>query len=597
MAAKPKSYATPYGFRTIGPEPAWEIERLAYLKHPAGIRERSFHFQEYLKHRWPHLQTNPWTQRILSAFCDEKYCIRRGNVELRFISLTGCATASKTHTVGVFASAWWEMDPDNSAVVLTSTTKKAMAQRVWPVIQEMAMHRLDPRNKAKDPLGNLLNSQHCWQAAKGDDKHSVLCQALQGGNLMEAVENVKGQHTPRRLIVVDECNDTPEAIFAAIPNARKGCQEFIVIFIGNAVSKLDLHGMVCEPKKGWTNINVDDEEWPTGGVKKYQIEPGWCLHFDGAKSPNVLAKQTVYDYLYTYEDWQAGEQAGADYRNSIWFWANDRGFWPSDDLKFTVLTETMLDKYDAYGQLVFYGPVMHLAGFDPGKFSVGGDDAILQFADLGKLENGKLGLQLTDKFSLDAIALSKDPVDYQLASQIMAKCQERGVPPNQFGIDATGTGRGVWAILAHDWNADIHMIEFGGNADDLPASEEDPRPSIQVYDNQVTELWWSVRQAVTAGVMKGMYREAAIEFTGREYELKNRRYRVVDKTECKKRIRRSPDHADAISVLTRVARFHGLIGGATPSQRALTESWLDSAARNHQIFAEDTRYAKEEVEV
>lgn len=575
-----------YGYKYSSKiENAIELERHVLLKGAPEMEERLVHFKRYCAGYYPNIEFNPWTDRVLDACLNRKYETRQGNTTIRVVCLTGCATASKTFSVNVFAAVWWLLDPLNSAVVITSTTKDAMSQRSWPIIMEMYS------NRQGGAFGNMIASKHKWQAAEGNDKHSILCQALQKGDIPRAIENVKGVHTPRRLIIVDEANETHESILAAIPNARKGCQEFLVIIIGNARSRLDQHGRLCEPRLGWSSLTIDSGIWQTKGISEYQIPPGWCHHFDGEKSPNVLAGKTIWPYLYSWEDHQAALHGGEEYRHSIGYWSNDRGFWPADDLKFTVLSETMIERhqaYDTFKKFVFVKVVKKLGALDP---AFGGDKPMFCVGTLGELEDGKLALQLEKGIELKIHATSKEPADYQLYEQVQRICADEKIEHDGFGIDSTGTGRGVAAILVHEWSDQIMQVEFGGAASDAPASETDSRPGNEVYWNRVTELWWHVREAVTGEVIRGIYREAAIQFCGREYEIRGRKYFVVPKDECKKRIHRSPDDADAISIMVEVAKQHGLIGGATPRRNPTELKWLDFANKSHRIYETENDYA------
>jgi hypothetical protein len=580
----------------------WESEGEAFLHRPVGALGAYEHFRNYCSFHYPDLEWNPWFERIVRVLVEEKYEVRVGAVRTRFIALTGCATSGKTYTVGTFAYIWWEMEAGESAVMLTSTTGKAMRQRMWPVIREIYQSRLGPvleetkkersekyapgvKGWAKEPMGHLINSQYIVQAEAGDDRHSIICQPVESGEVNKAVANIQGQHTPRRMIVIDEANETPEAIYAAIANARKGCRELIVVFIGNATSKLDMHGMVCEPAEGWGSITVESREWRTGGVKDYQIDAGWCFHFDGWKSPNVTGGKTIYPYLYTYENYLAAKAAGIE--TTPRYWSYDRGMWPEDGLLNTVLTATMLSQHNGYGRLIFTGAVRRLAGLDPG---FGGDDCVLRIGEFGEVEGVKKGLQLEKTFILRADATKQEAVDYQLAHQAIKILKDEKVQPEDFGLDSTGTGRGIAAIMQEEWSYAILKVEFGGKPSDDPASVEDPRPGTEVYDRCVTQLWWDVRECVTGGVVKGFTRQEAIEFCGREYETKRGKYSIETKDETKARIRRSPDHADAVAVLVRVARQQGLIGGAVPSVGDRVSTWTRLAQKETELIDVESAY-------
>src|SRR4029078_5041215 len=161
---------------------------------------------------------------------------------------------------------------------------------------------------------------------------------------------IKGRHTERMLVVIDEANSTPQAIFECIPNMLTGVRELVVLIIGNAGSRLDPHGRACTPKAGWKSISIDDDQWETRGVEQWGIGPGVCLHFDGEKSPNVLLGKTEHRHIYSFERWQQVLRMGEEYRNTLQHWSQDRGFWPPDGLQTTVFTEALVVSHDGMGK-------------------------------------------------------------------------------------------------------------------------------------------------------------------------------------------------------------------------------------------------------
>ena len=159
-------------------------------------------------------------------------------------------------------------------------------------------------------------------------------------------------------------------------------------------------------------------------------------------------------------------------------------------------------------------------------------------------------------------------------------------------MDKTGTGRGVYAILVTEWGP-VLGVEFGGSPSDKPASSADPRPSSEVYDRKVTELWYSCQEFLLTQQLKGIYDEAAIEFCSREYTIKNKKICLDTKEECKKKIGRSPDHADAISVLVELARTLGAVAGTYQKQ---SDRWEVEAKKWDSMYDLDDVASSDPVE-
>jgi len=537
------------------------------------------HLQNFIRITWPEIQWNEWMERMLRSLCDADYVIRDGGnmvdggsgsmvrvggTTLRYVSWVGCGSASKTFCAGLFACAWFMFDYFRGAeahtqfrqtsVTLTSTSKGIIAQRVWPVIQKCYHDAKDCDGK-KLKWGHLVDSKKMVQAVKGDEKHSICALAVEPGDLQASLDKIKGRHTPRMMVVVDEANSTPQAIFECFPNMLTSVTELIVLVIGNAGSRLDPHGRCCEPKRGWKSISIDDDQWETKGVEQWGIGPGVALHFDGSRSPNVIAGRTEHRFIYSFERWQQVLRMGDEYRNTLQHWSQDRGFWPPDGLQTTVFTEALVLSHDGMGHFDWIDIPQPVAALDT---AFGGDDCVYTPGLLGLVRGPKLALQLLTPILVPFNPDSSDSIDFQIAQWFIARCKRDKVEPQMAGLDSSGTGRGVAAFVDQLWSPRIHKVEFGGSASDLPASTTDPRASSEVYSNRVTELWYACRELLSSDQLRGLGEQAVKEFCSRTYEFISRRYLVEPKKKMKIRLGYSPDYADSTVVMVEVARRNGL---------------------------------------
>ena len=541
----------------------WSAFKLG-CKPPTG-RGKEGHFWRAATLSWPEMSVkepgkrrrssnrlNPWLCDCIHAFCSEEFAVYRGETVFRSIVLTGCGGAGKTQAAGLYAVGWWGCSPHNSIAILTSTTKEMIRHRIWPVIQHYRNTLQNTLTGQKLELGHMLDSQTTLQATKGDYKHAIFALAVAHGETQKALHNLKGMHAERILLVIDEANGTPEAIFEAIPNLRKGCQDFTVIIIGNPTTRLDPHGRAAEPADGWKSVGVNSKSWRTKPVPEWQIESGVCVRFDGAQSPNVKAGKNIYPYLYNLENWQGAQ----NHFGTFAYWSQDKGMWPPDGMSNTVFNEMLIERCDAVDHFTFTGPTGTVAFLDSG---FGGDACVLQFGELGDLGGEKMGLQLTEWLDVPISPEAEDhDVDYQIARRTIEECRNHGVEPMCFGVDATGIGRGVGAIIAAEWSPSIHYTAWGGTPSDRPSAQNDGRPAREVYTTFVGELWFGAREGMEARQVKGFSRQSIMEFCSREYEMRGKMFRIERKEEMKKRMRYSPDHADAVSGCVEVARRNGL---------------------------------------
>lgn len=519
----------------------------------------AYHLSEFVKLKWPHVRStwNPWTDRIFEALCDPAGEVKDSSGSFRSVILTGCASAGKTYTSGLFVVPWWLKAPEKSIVILTSTTRERIRQRVWPQIVNMVNSAVNV-DGTPHAWGHLIDHKLIVKAPSergrgGDEKHAIMALPVAKGDTQAAVSQLKGLHAERMMLVIDEANSTPEAIFELISNSRKACREFILLVIGNPLSRQDCHGFVSEPLEGW-GAPAESLQWRTKPIDKWDLESGTALRFDGMTSPNVLLGEDRWPFLYTTGNWAMANRPGK--ARSLGWWSNDRGLWPPTGNEDTIFTEQMFTR--DIRDLTFIENPRSVAFLDP---AYGGDDCVLTLADFGiiDLATGKLGVQIRETYTIEFENIADAERDRVIATQTIAKCKQWGVAPTHFGLDQTGSGRGIWSRLVEDWSPEIKAISFGSSATERRASLADARPGRDVYDNRVTEMWFSCRELFEAGQLRGIPRETIIDFCHRLYTIDKRgKYALESKRDFKGRHGHSPDVADTIAGVVDVARDLGL---------------------------------------
>lgn len=551
----PKGWLHRYNVLDVAPINEWQLELNCWRHRLETGMGSYYHLRRAAELLMPASEWHPWREERFRALCDEELVYKLGGVRVTNISMVGCGASGKTQDAATFGFLFWLAAPHESFVVLTSTSKTKMRQRAWPVIQECFNSARNVMDLDGTIGPHMLNSQMELQSEPGDHKHAIFGQAIEAGEVDKAVQNIRGVHANRICLIIDEADGTPDAIYATIPNMLKGCREFVIINSSNGpMTHLDTFSRVCEPVRGWSSVSVDTPRWATKAVPEFQLPPGTCLHFDGKTSPNVLAGKTLYPYLYTHENWQRVAD-NPDVQNTVQFWSQERGFWPPAGFSNTVFSEALVESHGGRDRdVVWIEQPQPVAAFDP---AFGGDDCVLQMGLLGMAAGRKRVLLLTETLLVPFDPSSTEPIDVQIGRLVMEKCKRAGVIPELFGTDSTGTGRGVAALLKDRWSPDIVTVEFGGGASELPASPSDPRPSNEVFSNRVTELWWSAREMLQHDQLKGLGDDAIKQFCSRLYEYKAKKYRVERKDETKARTGRSPDQADAVTVLVDVCRRNG----------------------------------------
>lgn len=579
--------AQKYGLELRSQVDAWRIELTCWAEEIKTGYSSYHHLSEALRLMWPENVWHPWREWRFSDFCDPVNCIRDGKVVVRNFSWMGCGSGGKTFDAMMLVLAWWLASPSDSMVTMTSTTRDSARQRMWAVLQNL-FWEFKELHGFSGP--HAVNSSMILECEEGERRHAIYTQAVESGELTKAIANLQGRHARRMFLIVDEAMGTPEAIFTAIPNIFKGAQEVNLLFLSNApLTKMNPFMKLACPSGGWNSVTPDDKKWKTRAIHEWQVPQGVCLHFNGKDSPNVVAKTTIYPFLYSWENWRRVE-GNAEIAKTPQFWSQDLGFPPPEGALFTVLSESLIESKGATGKHIFNTYSRPIAGLDP---SFGNDECKLVFGVYGDIDGGLTGIQITDSMVINIDVTAKDtdgrkiPVEYQIAHKVMEECQARGIKPDHIGIMAGGNP-GVIGVLEREFG-EIFRIQESGAASELPASVTDMRPSNEVYDRRVSELYFLVRSFVEGSQLKGLYEDAVQQLCSRLYstEKSSRRMCIEKKDEFKARFGRSPDDAEAVIALCAVARQHG----AEPQgiDVRAREVYDEDKQQESDLYDEDTR--------
>lgn len=541
-----------------------------------GALRRFDHFKTIADTVYPKTDWNPWFTRAIEELCEDDWA-----------AMVGAANAGKTHSVAFFCAIWWMCLPRQSSVQLTSTTGNAIRRRAWPIIQRL--YSTYPGER----LGHFLDHKTTWQAVQGDDKHSICAVAVADGNTAKAIDHIKGIHTRRQILVIDEAEATPEAAFGVIDNQISGPEEYKVIVIGNPRNRLVSFGAFCEPKAGWTSVTVDDEGWFT----KPQLngKPARVLRFDAEKSPNIVHGKNYWPYLPT-EDRVEHVRKARGGGNHPSYWTEFRGFWPPDGISRTVFTESAIETFNARKPKHEFvgGGMFVVGGLDP-AFSFGGDKAIIRFARCGEIEKGIIGIELLPPIVIPLNSSSTNPINYQIAERTRELCDQHRCTAENLAVDATGGGVGTCDVLARLWSNRIIRVMFGGAASNYAVSNEDGRSCDEVYQNKVTEMWFTAKEFTYGGQVRGLDYETAIQLCSREYDDRKKLVNLESKADYKKRTGRpSPDEADAFALCIEAARIRGAVAKAVGETVNASSEWDKRVAEANDVY-ESVNYQHEEV--
>lgn len=540
----------------IAPRPDYHIERDILRNYEARrlipknqLKSWEEHFKTFVSLIWDGPNTkyrftwNPYAERILENIRSH-----------RFLGVSGHASSGKSQFGAIWAIANFLIDPEHTKVLVTSTSLQESRMRIWGVIEKywteaesyFSQFGGGMPGKLVTSSGKIVGNMN----GKADDLIGLSLIAGGKGNDGDASTKI-GFKAGKLILVADELPLLTHKLYDAATNLLSN-DGFQMLATGNLTSVFDPFGLFTEPADGWASITEDDMEWRT------KIG-GYCIRFDGEKSPNVIAGRELYKGLLT--------QTGLDEIRAK-FGERSPGFYrmvksfpcPTGAIDTIYSEPELVSRLCGKGDTPWLRKPTPIAFLDP-SFSKGGDAAAASFGLIGDAQINGVTLQVLEKtdtidlmMRVEAQHKTKDRNE-QLADLFIFECEKRGIAIRDRGVDATGGGDPFATILAMKMGHGFQLVSFAGGASDMPVSATDKRKGKDRFGNRVSELWYVGKEFVASGQIRGLDPATMREMCDRTYkELGNKVY-VEPKSEMKKRTNgRSPDRADSWVGLIEVAR-------------------------------------------
>lgn len=570
----------PHHFGGAG-EPLSDLQKLLYsaLNDPwpdlsQNYRGRFWYRRQAILRLWNRedLVWHNWIERMLKSWCDYNWIV-----------WTGPASSGKSMAASAFALEYWLEDPTHTSVIMASTTKSALARRLWFYVQDLHS-KIPPEAGFK---GEAIYSEYMIRWRAGDKKNGIFGVAVEEGPIEEALHNLIGFHNRRVALMVDEAPGVREALFGACDNLSKN-PEFKCVMMGNAESREDPHGRFSEPIYGWPSVDPEtDTEWETTGAMAQGN--GVCCFFDGRKSPAITEPDGQQRFPFLINQLQINSalnyyKTADDPR----FWSQSIGFWPPITLKRTVLDERIVLNNSVKDPAIWYTSFKWCAALDPSY--EGGDRKVFQPFRLGQLggdDHNRWLIEFAKPVELKISIKEEREIHYQIVQQCIDLCEMLEIPPTRFALGSSGEGGGLLSIFRREWGA-VVGVEEAGTVSDRPVSRSNPRLCSDEYDRVVTELWFAVREFCIHGCIRGMPDEALREFYTRRWQIQNHKVRLETKEELKKHFKRSPDYGDAVAFCVELARRLGAIAGNPELQKVSNWGVEDQSDYDELVAGKDT---------
>jgi hypothetical protein len=537
-----------------------------------GPRNKAYHFV------W-----HPWAEKMVNALHSHPIT----GEPFPHTALNGCGSCGKSDVLALYGLINWLADPIGTLVLETTTSLNAGERRIWGATRKMF-------DAVPDLPGKMVASRYRIDTVREGKKIAQCGIELLAGEQKEAREALKklfGAKAKRLVLLL--ADELPELVMALLSTAFSNLStnpRFQVVSAGNFKSRYDAFGIMCHPKDGWDSIDINSEEWETE-IELPETDsriPGYCLRFDGTKSPNILAGRDLYP-IYRLKDLKNHQLLG---EKSADFWRFCRSFEPPIGLENTLYSEADFATGQAYTKPEWMGPRIPVTAMDP-SFTNGGDRCPQFFGWVGLDVNGKKILCFDEcvllRAEMDNRASNRD---HQIARQFRDNAKKRNILPEHAAMDATAAGGVLHSIVCEEWSYKVMKVEFWGAPSELPVSIADPRKARDAYDRRVSELWGIGKEFLRGGQLRGLTPEITREMKAREHDtfkgVEGSKIKVETKGDMKKRLGFSPDLADCFFVMLELCRVRlGLFaGGNAPKAQQPRSTFMALAKRSDEVYTQ-----------
>ena len=544
-----------------------------------------------------------WTERRFYEHC----------AGWNYMGWAGGASTGKSVDAAKLAFLFWFANPSKRGVIVASTTLESLESRIWGYLTGLLKKVAVPlpfKYYGGKPPKVLMPTQ---QAAIGgenrikDTIHGIFAVAARQGDDDSAISTWIGRHPEEALLVIlDESTDLNLGITKSFINLDANEKPFQLIGVGNSNSWYDLHGILCTPKDSKKVLDpMKDYKWET------TQKNGIALYFNPYESPAIhepdpVKKKLLSAFLPTEKSIEEKRKQYGEKNES--FWRFCLGFWRSKATDNTIISNELLSMGGAYQKPEWLGlePLAYVGGLDV-AFSTGGDECILQLAQLGQTTDGRIVLDFKGEslqFRFPILANSDEYAEIQIAKQTLAVLRRFGVSLGNIALDATGQGRAMGGTL---------LLQSGGMGRG-PIKIYNVRHGtgeVNAFDVTVKtplDLWNTFKSFTEAGNIRGIGTIASQQFKTRQVFIddKTKKAKLETKKDYKKRMQgvapslaHSPDEADAHCLCLQAAiinfGFHEgqtrtinslIIDGHGIDKYAAWKARLENAKQEHQKPAE-----------
>ena len=531
---------------------------------------------------------------------DGEYCGFTVDGNNRFL-LADFVVTHNSFSVGVWLYLDWLRDPENTNILVVGPSENHLQQNLFSHLVNLHNNSAIPSPGSVTSLCISLNPHDQYAGIKG----VVIPLGKKSAGRLQGVK-VKPRQTPhhklgkmtRLRIFLEEAENIHVGVWEDLVNVTANAannQQFKVVAAYNPKDRASPVGVRAEPLNGWGSVDVEtNDSWYT--------KRGWrLLRLDGHKSENVLQGAEIFPGLQTSVGLEKLIlQAGGANTASAYTMA--RGWYPEEGLDTVVIPPALTKDEHIRGEYIFAEEPVTVASLDVAL--EGGDNAILCLGRYGRamgvrkhpdLQHPKGEEQifkdaLGQRFyrsvlQVDQFVLLPKGRTEELVEEVLKVTRAMGIRPEWLGVDRTGNGAGVHDLLRSKLGDSVKGINSSTSSTDHRILAEDTKLPCDEYNLLATELWFAVKKWVEVGVLKFASTlpsdPIVSELSGRRFiqPTGQPKVRVESKKEYKSRGNKSPDRADALTLLLHTVRLQTGITQSFSAKTGAGEDWRPARQR------------------
>lgn len=524
-----------------------------------------WHFRKAQELCWPEDDHHRWSDAVLGGLPGEQ----KGGILFNDVTvLMGPGDSAKTYT----ASRWAMIDywawPNETLTIVSSTESRGLELRIWGAIKELF-------NRAKDRFewlpGNALESQKTITTESIDEdqdrarsiRKGIICVPCVSGGQYVGLGRYVGIKQRRLRHIGDEVQVMRRSFLDAYANWY-GKPDFKGILCGNPLEVTDPLGIAAEPPEGWTAMKVP-EKTTTWRSRFYNA---WVINLVGTDSPNFdypRGHGIKYPYLIS---WKKLEAVAATHgKDSLMYSSQCEGVMRPTLQGKRVITKELVREHGGYDNAI-WDTTAHtpLYALDPAYG--GGDRCVGMPGKFGKGSDGRDILAFGEPEIIPvSVKVDKSPED-QIVEYVKMRMDELGIAYRNGFYDSFGKGTIGFAFARIMGSDSPQPVNSGDKPTarpvrfDLFIQEKDGKKRLKRCDEHyakfISEMWFSVREALEGSQLREMPEEMVTEMCQRRYMIvQGNKISVEPKDEMVERTGFSPDIGDCGCILMEGARRLG----------------------------------------